>query len=263
MAKVIGILSLKGGVGKTSTVVSLGDALASFGKKVLLIDCNFSAPNLVLHLNMIETPITLHHVLNRSANIKECIYKSDKFDIIPASIFGNFQINPFLLRDKLKQIKKKYDFILLDSSPGLTEETLSVILASDKLLLVVTPDHVTMSNSLKSIKMARERGIDFYGVIINKSHDKSFELSVKDIEQILELPVLAVIPYDREVLRALSKFIPYTTHMPRNQGSIEYMKLAGSLSGVKYKTFSIKNIFRITPKPQEINRELFYEQLFN
>jgi len=51
MGKTIGIISIKGGVGKTTTVSALGAALANeFDKKVLLIDANFSAPNLALHL---------------------------------------------------------------------------------------------------------------------------------------------------------------------------------------------------------------------
>ena len=49
------MISLKGGVGKTTAVVSLGSAIADFGKKVLLVDGNFSAPNLGLHLNLFDT----------------------------------------------------------------------------------------------------------------------------------------------------------------------------------------------------------------
>ena len=54
MGKTIGIVSLKGGVGKTTTVVSLGAALAEIGKKVLLIDGNLYSPTLGLHLNIID-----------------------------------------------------------------------------------------------------------------------------------------------------------------------------------------------------------------
>ncbi|MCH8872918.1 AAA family ATPase, partial [candidate division KSB1 bacterium] len=57
-AKTIGILSIKGGVGKTSTVAALGAAIAGFDKKVLLIDGNFSAPNLGLHLGIVNPKVT-------------------------------------------------------------------------------------------------------------------------------------------------------------------------------------------------------------
>ena len=76
MAKTIGVLSLKGGVGKTSAVVALGDALSNFGKKVLLVDANFSAPNLGIHFNTIDPETTLHDVLSKKVNISQAIKKA-------------------------------------------------------------------------------------------------------------------------------------------------------------------------------------------
>lgn len=262
MAKVIGVLSLKGGVGKTSVVSSLGDALSDFGKKVLLVDANYSAPNLGLHWNIIDPQVTLHHVLSRRANIKDSIHTVDNIDIIPSSIFSNVQINPFILKDKLNQVKRKYDFILIDSAPSINEEVLSVILASNSLIFVTTPDYPTLSNTLKSIKLAKEKGAVIDGLILNKVHNRNFELSIDDIEKTIGVPVLAVIPYDTEVLRSLSKFIPFTSHKPRAEGSREYKKLAAVFTGQKYKAFSLKNIFRISPKRQDVNRELFYKRVF-
>ncbi len=190
MTKIIGILSLKGGVGKTSVVSSLGDALSGFGKKVLLVDANYSAPNLGLHWNVIEPEVTLHHVLSRKANIKDSVYKMDNLDIIPSSIFHSIEINPLILKDKLGQIKKEYDFIILDSAPAMNEETLSVILASNSLIFVTTPDMPTLSNTLKIINLARERGAEVDGLILNKVHDRDFEISIDDIEKTIESPVL-------------------------------------------------------------------------
>ena len=78
MSRFIAIVSGKGGVGKTSSVVSLGSALASIGKKVLLVDANFSAPNLGIHLNIIDPEmiiingeITEDRILLRSAQSEE------------------------------------------------------------------------------------------------------------------------------------------------------------------------------------------------
>ena len=118
MAKTVGIVSLKGGVGKTSIVSSLGDALSNFGKKVLIVDANFSAPNLGMHFNIIDPEITLHHVLSRRANIKDSIHRVKNMDVIPSSMFQKIPISPMMLKDKIGSIKRKYDFILLDSAPS-------------------------------------------------------------------------------------------------------------------------------------------------
>lgn len=262
MGKVIGIVSLKGGVGKTSVVSSLGDAIADFNKKVLLIDGNFSAPDLGLHLNLIDPEITLHHVLNRTANIKDAIYESGNFDVIPSSVFERISINPLDLKKKIKTLKNKYDFILIDSSPTLNEETQAVMLASDGLLVVTTPDYPTLSATLKAIKFAKQRGTNIEGLILNKVHNKNFELSLTDIEETVGIPVMAVIPHDINILKALSEFTPPTSYKPKSKGSFEYKKLAAALIGERYKPLRLRNLFRITPKRQDINREIFYTRVF-
>lgn len=264
MGKIIGVISLKGGVGKTSVVASLGSALSEIGKKVLLIDGNLSSPGLGLHLNIIDPEKTLHHVFDRIANPRDAIYECEGgFDIIPASIFEKTQVSPLKLKDKIKGLKRSYDIILIDSSPSLDEETLAVMLASDEILVVTTPDHPTLSATIKAIKLAKQRGTPISGLILNKVHNKNFEIPFGDIEETLEIPVLAVIPYDLGVLKSLSKMKPYTSHKPKSRGSTEYKKLASALVGQKYKQAKFKNFFgKITPKRQEINRELFYKRAF-
>lgn len=264
MTETIGILSLKGGVGKTSTTAALGDALAGFGKKVLLVDANFSTPNLGLHFNILDPEKTLHDVINRDANISEAIVPVGNLDVLPSALFYEKRFNPLVLRDKLKAVKKKYDFIIVDSSPTLNEETLAAILASDMLFVVTTPDIPTLSLTIKAIKFARERGTNIDGLILNKVHNKNFELSLEDIEKTAEIPILAVIPHDINFLRALSENIPFTAMKPNSVGGIEFRKLAGILSGEKFQKYSIRELVNlVTPSRQEINREIYYHRVFD
>lgn len=264
MGKTIGIVSLKGGVGKTTIVAGLGGAFSSLGKKVLLVDGNLSSPALGLHLNVIDSKKTLHDVLNRNSRMKEAISSTGNFDVLPASIFHDIEVNPLKLKDHLKEVKRKYDIILLDSSPSLDDETLAVILASDEIFVVTTPDHPTMSASIKAARLARQRGNPIAGIILNKVHKKNFELPMTSIENTLEIPVLAVIPYDLNVLRALSNMEPSTIYKSNSEGSRELMKLAATLSGEKYQQNVISDFFRnFIPSRQEINREIFYKGFFN
>ncbi len=263
MGKTIGIVSLKGGVGKTSVVTALGGAIANFDKKVLLIDGNLSAPNLGLHLNIINPDTTLHHVLNGESNIKDAIHELSGFDVIPSSIFNRMDVNPLKLKDRIKFLKRKYDFILIDSSPSLNEETLAVMLASDGLLVVTTPDHPTLGMTLKAVKLAKQRGTIIDGLVLNKVNNKNFELSIDDIEDTVEVPVMAVIPHDINVLKALSEFIPSTLYNPKSDASIEYKKLAATLIGEKYRPRKkLFDLFKRNPKREEINREIFYSRVF-
>ena len=259
----IGIVSLKGGVGKTTAVVSLGSAIASFGKKVLLVDGNISSPNLGLHLEVVEPEVSLQDVLEKKANPSEAVYKLDNFDILPASIFQDYKANLFSMKEKLKYLKRNYDYILIDSSPSLDNETLGAMIASDEILVVTTPDHPTLSTTLKAVKLAKQRGTPISGLILNKVHHKNFEIPIENVEATLEIPIMAVIPHDINFLKALANFKPSVEYKPRSEASEEYKKLAAALIGEKYKPVRLRSIISwISPKKQEINREIFYERVF-
>ncbi len=263
MGKSIGIISLKGGVGKTSIVAGLGASIANFDKKVLLVDGNLSAPNLGFHLNVINPKISLHHVLTRKVNPSDAICSLRNFDIIPASVFDSSRVNNFALKNRIKFLKNKYDVILFDSSPALNEETLAVMLASDSLFVVTTPDYPSLSTTIKAIKEAKQRGTSIHGLILNKVNNKNFDISLNEIEKIAEVPVLAVLPYDINCLKALSELVPFADYKPNSEGSRELRKLAAALIGEKGKEKGFKRIFRFIPKKQDINREVFYESFFS
>ena len=136
------------------------------------------------------------------------------------------------------------------------------MLASDELFIVTTPDYPTLSATLKAAKLINQRRIPINGLILNKVHNKNFELSIKDIEKTAGIPIMAVIPYDMNILKSLSKFTPLTSYKPKSKASVEYKKLAGVLVGEKYKTNNFRKFFKFTPKRQDINREIFYERAF-
>lgn len=259
----IGIFSLKGGVGKTTAVVSLGSAIASFGKKVLLVDGNISSPNLGLHLEIVEPDISLQDVLEKRANPSEAVHQLDNFDVLPASIFRGSKANPLLMKEKIRHLKRDYDYILIDSSPSLDDETLGAMIASDEMLVVTTPDHPTLSTTLKALKLAKQRGTPISGLILNKVHNRNFEISPKQIEETLEIPIMAIIPHDLNFLKALSNFTPSTEYKPRSEASEEYKKLAATLIGERYKPARLRNLISwVSPRKQDINREIFYERVF-
>ena len=262
MGRVIGIIAIKGGVGKTSAVSALGASMANdFNKKVLLIDANFSAQNLGLHVGLINPEITLHHVLDEKAKIQDAIIESGYgFDIIPGSIIYE-KVNPVKLAEKLRDIRRKYDVILIDSSPNLNEELLAAMIASDELLVVTTPDIVTLTATLKAIRLAKEKKTPISGIILNKVYDKNFELSIEDIEKSSGCEVIAVLPHEIQIVEALSKSVPSTLN-ENSASTTEYKKLAASLVGEKYKEkgwkAKLKKFLYRVPK-QEVNRTILKE----
>lgn len=236
MSKVIGILSIKGGVGKTSCTANLGAAIASeFDKKVLVVDTNYSAPNLGFHVGVLEPEATIHDVLAGRVEIQDAVHHiSDNFHVIPASLVGR-DIQPFKLKGKLRDIKNNYDVVLLDSSPNLNDEMLSTMVASDELYVVTSPDYPTLSTTMRAIKLALDKKTNIKGLILNRVRGKKFELSVKEIEDAAGVPVIGVLPEDIKVLEALASTTPVSDFSPNAKASIEFKKVGAFLIGEDYK----------------------------
>jgi septum site-determining protein MinD len=237
--KAIGVISIKGGVGKTTVASNLASSLAKLGKKVLVVDGNITAPNVGLHLGILNSQYTLHDVLFSNVPVWKAIRKSEHgFDVMTGALLPKksqrIRVNPYKLHNRLSDVKKEYDYIIIDSSPNLGEEMLSTMIASDELLVVTSPDYPTLSCTMHAVKVARERKTPIAGLVLNKVRNKAFELSVSDIENATGIPVLSVISDDVKVLEALSKTAPASSCFPNKDFSAAYGMLAAKVSGSRY-----------------------------
>lgn len=235
-AKIFGIIALKGGVGKTTVVSNLGAALTNeFNKNVLIVDANFSTPHLGLHVGLVNPDYTLHSVLNDECEITDAIYQHESgFHIIPGQLIPD-EVDPHILREKLEPLRDKYDIILIDSSPSLDNEIIATMTASDDLLVISTPDYPTLSSTLHAVNIAKEKETPIKGIVLNRVHKKSFEITQRDVASASEVEVLGALPNSLKVLSATSKMIPVVLFAPKHDISHRYKKLAGSLVGEKYK----------------------------
>ena len=263
MTKIIGVISIKGGVGKTTVTTNLGAVLANqFGKKVLLVDANFSAPNLGLHFGLVKPQATVHEVVMGKTQLENAVYIHDAgFHFVPGALNTSGKIDVFALKKKLRETKTKYDIILIDSSPTLNAEMLATIVASDELLVVTSPDYPTLSCTIRAVKLAKSKNTPILGLVLNKKRGKHFELTVDDIEELANVPVLAVLDDDVKVLEALSETTPVSLFAPRSNTGVEYRKLAGCLIGEEYKDprflAKLKGVFAKGVGKEEINRAIF------
>lgn len=229
--KVIGIVSVKGGVGKTSVTSNLGAVLAEhFGKKVLLVDANFSAPNLGMHLGVVEPEVTLHHVLDGKQHIFTSVHDfEEKFHFIPASLQYPKKISYDSFKNKLRQFSGKYDYILIDASPS--HEIGATIDAADALLVVLSPDFPTVSTTVSTVRLIEKSKKPILGLVLNRVHKKKFELERKDIEETLGYGILSILPEDKKMMKALSQMRPYALLYPKKKLTKGYVSLAGEITG--------------------------------
>lgn len=268
MGKIISLVSLKGGVGKTTLSASIAAELVnSYGKKVLLIDGNYSAPNLGLHMDIISPGNTIHDVLSASnVGLSGAVHEKYGVDVVPGNFMFEREYSPLKLRQKLGNMRKKYDFIVIDSSPSLNEELMSAMFASDSLFIVATPDYPSLSCCMKVARIARNRGRNVSGIIMNRVLDTKYQLTLGEIQETLGIPVVAMINEEKKVSRSLYERKPMPLYYKRSQFSREVKNLCASISGLKEKNGFFARFFGRVRKEQvnrEVLRERFYSSIFD
>lgn len=258
---IISFISVKGGVGKTTLALETAASLANdFEKKVLVIDANFSAPNLALHLG-IKPEQTIHDVLAGRLSLSNAVYEIHGFDFIPASFSYKGDADLINLKKALAQAKDKYDFIILDAAPNY-REMIPVVAASDKLFVVTTPDHVTLHTSIKAANVAKAKKTPITGIIINKVKNPAYEMTLKEVEEFLDVPVVARIHDDKGMVEAMFFRKPITIHNKHNPVSKEIRRFASSLCGMPEKGFFdfLTSAFKKERINREVLRQKFYEE---
>jgi septum site-determining protein MinD len=247
MARIIGIVSGKGGVGKTTLTINLGAAFSYFfAKKVTVIDCNITTSHLGLYLGMYYCPITLNKVLRGEASIQEATY--DHFSgmrVVPASLSVSELegVDITLLRDSIKPIEAINDIILLDSSPGLGRESMGCLKACSEVLYIAESYVPSIIDIVKYQEVANELNLKQIGIVLNSVYNAKYEMNKKEVEELTKLPVLASIPYDKNVKKANALKTPVIIFNKSSPASKEILKLAALLIGEKLKSENSFTIF--------------------
>jgi len=236
MSKFIVITSGKGGVGKTTTSVNLAAAMNSFDEDVTLVDINLTTPNVGLHLGAPIVPVTFNHVLNKKANLVDAIYEhSSGTKVMPASLSIKElkRLDEADLSSVINDLRKISDIVIFDSAAGLGAEAVSAIEIADEIIVVTNPEIPAVTDALKTIKIAQEMGKDVLGVIVSRVKGNKNEMSMKSIQEMLETPILGIVPEDDCVQEALAlRNAVFLTH-PKSPAARSYRKIAARVLGIE------------------------------
>lgn len=265
MSNVLAFVSVKGGVGKTTLALETASSLANkFGKKVLLVDANFSAPNVGLYLDLAKNEVTLHDALF-GVGLHNAIYEAHGFDVVSSSMHYGPEVDMYKLKNILSKVKQRYDYIILDSSPHYSE-MIPVVAAADRIFVVTSPDHVTLATSLKAALIAKKNQTPIEGIIVNKIRDEKHEENLKSIEEMMELPVLARIRDDKKVVRAVFHRTPISLYDESSEVSREIEKFVSALIGEpennKLRFLEKLNPFHKHFSKEKVNREFMRQKFY-
>lgn len=237
MQKVIVITSGKGGVGKTTTTINLGAAINYFGRDVLIIDGNLSTPNIGIHLNSPEVPVDLNQVLLDKADPIEAVYEHKSgMKVVPSSlsITELKKMKPEKLKDFKKDFKKISDYVIVDCSAGLGKEALSVMEMADELIIVTNPEIAAITDALKTIKIAESMKKPVTGAIVTRVKRNSIEMQPETVKEMLEVPILGMVPEDIAVQESLSLRNAVVHTHPKSAPARAYKEIAARILGETY-----------------------------
>ncbi|MEM0358396.1 MAG: P-loop NTPase [Candidatus Hadarchaeales archaeon] len=233
---ILSVVSAKGGVGKTTITANLGVLLNKRGIKVVLVDADLASGDLTLQLGG-KTGTKGLHTLLQSEKISEeevtktlsTAYGVPLLPVIP-SLRGYLKAKLDLLSSVLSHLKDQYDLVLVDTPPGVNKNSIVPLTESDRVLLITTPDPIAVSDVSTSRDVAVLLEKSVMGVVINRFR-KGFlfgskQLKPREIENILKLKEMGVIPEDKAVEESILAKKPVVLHKPRSPASKAFLSLA-------------------------------------
>lgn len=219
MGKVVAVTSGKGGVGKTTVCANLGSALAQKGKRVLLMDADIGLRNLDLLLGL-ENRIVfdiVDVVEKKCRNYKQALIRDKKFEklfLLPASQTRNKDaVKPPQMKELCDELRQEFDYVLVDSPAGIEDGFKIAVVSADEAIIVTNPEIAAVRDADRVIGLleSADRKIVPH-LIINRLKPslvkKGMMLSVTDVQDILGIALLGIVPDDQRILAASNRGMP-------------------------------------------------------
>jgi len=232
MSKIVSIHSFRGGTGKSNISANVAAQIAKDGNRVGVVDTDINSPGIHVLFGMDEDEMTrsLNDYLWDKCSIEDAAYpvgarigKGEVFTIggeiylVPSSIRAGditrvlregYDVG--LLQDGFEALIEKLslDYLIIDTHPGLNEETLLSVAISDALIIILRPDQQDFQGTAVTVDVARKLEVPNLFLVINKaltSYD--FDALKKQVEATYDSQVAAILPLSEDVARLQSSDI--------------------------------------------------------
>jgi MinD-like ATPase involved in chromosome partitioning or flagellar assembly len=236
MSKIISVHSFRGGTGKSNTSANLATLLAMEGLRVGVVDTDIQSPGIHVLFNLDESEMvhSLNDYLWGKCSIKDCAY--DVTGRVGAEIKGQIYLIPSsikaseiarilregydvgLLNDGFQNLVEglKMDILVIDTHPGLNEETLLSIAISDVLVIIMRPDQQDYQGTSVTVEVARKLDVPKMLMVVNKVPQVLDMDDVRSrVEQTYNCKVAAVLPHSEDMMTLASSGI-FSLRYPDN-----------------------------------------------
>jgi MinD-like ATPase involved in chromosome partitioning or flagellar assembly len=234
MSKIVSVHSFRGGTGKSNTTANLAALIAARGRRVGVVDTDIASPGIHVLLNLQEDQIvhSLNDYLWGKCEIRETAH--DVTENVGSDVHGRVFLVPSsvnageiarvlregydvgLLNDGFRDLigALDLDILMIDTHPGLNEETLLSIAISDLLLIILRPDQQDYQGTGVTVEVARRLSVPQMMLVVNKVPAVFAEAEVKArVESAYGAEVVAVLPHSDEMM-ALASAGVFVTRYP-------------------------------------------------
>ena len=231
--RILALASGKGGTGKTTVAVNLALALNRAGHTVCLLDADFGLSNAEVHLGLPAPARTLENVLFDNLPLEECLVPvRPGLDLISGSsgVARMAELDTAARKRLIGEFAalSGYDFLILDNSPGISAQVVSLCLATREIILVLNPEASSLVDAYALIKVLKENGLWWPPlVLVNRAESggqarQVFARFQETVMQFLDLKplFLGAIPMDdaaRRISAAGKPFVTLREDLPASQ----------------------------------------------
>lgn len=211
------VTSGKGGVGKTTTSANIGTGLAKSGKSVVVLDADIGLRNLDVVMGL-ENRIVydIVDVVEKNCRLKQALIRDkrhDKLYLLPAAQTKDKNaVSPEQMLELTNELKKDFDFVIIDSPAGIEQGFQNSIAGADIALIVTTPEISAVRDADRVIGLLEAKGLHNPKLIINRIRPDMVKrgdmMNMEDIEDILAIDLLGIVPDDEAIVISTNKGEP-------------------------------------------------------
>lgn len=236
--RVFAVAGAKGGVGKTTTTINLGAALAASGHSVVVVEADLAMANAVDFLGLdadLEVDPTLHDVLAGRARVSEAVYEAHGgFHIVPSGtdLEGYAETSYDDFGAIVRALRRVYGVVIIDTGAGLTDEMVTAIGCADEVVLVSSPRVAAIRDTDKTATMVDRVDSSVAGLVLVKSGSGKSP-GHERIASFLDVDLLGHVPEDEAVPASQDDGRPVVTDVPNSPAACAYRGIAARLCSGK------------------------------
>lgn len=259
-SKVIAFVSAKGGVGKTTTAVNVGVALAKAGKKVVVVDMDFAFGDVNVRLGLPDSPRNIYSLMLEGERYSEVFsgyltkHETGLYVLsAPLSVEEGEYVTAPYVQGLIRTLRADFDYILIDTAPVMNDVFLVVFESADQVLMLSVADLASVKNNRRMLAILQTLGYDFDN--IKHVSVKKGTLGDRPAMDVLESDFYATIAFDGLAVGAAANLgIPVVVYNKHSKASRDFSRLTEKLLAEENRVTSARLVSKFMSLRKKVRR---------